>query len=867
MSLHSPTPGRPAAPPAAPGVRGVSLPPVTDQFDRLAAALADRYALERELGAGGMATVYLARDLKHDRLVAIKVLHPDLAASLGTERFLREIQITAKLSHPHILPLYDSGEAGGFLYYVMPFVEGESLADRIAREQQLSIKEAVQLTREVAEALGYAHAYGLVHRDIKPQNIMLSGGHAIVADFGIATAVSQAGGEKLTRTGTTIGTPEYMSPEQAMGAEQLDGRSDLYSLACVLYEMLVGQVPFTGTTPQQIIARHSLDHVPPPSIVRDTIPEDLEEIILTAMAKVPADRYRTAADMVEALGAVDTGATIHRVARTATQPLPRRRRRRRRVWTLSGIGAAAVVLGGAAWVLLGGHHARGPAAGGGLDLKHIAVLDFDDLSPDSSLRPIADGLTEALIHQLAGVPALSVVSRNGVERWRGTDVPRDSVARALGSGTLVVGSVEPSGRSGLRVTTRLIDGASGADVGRRASFVVPRAAVLSAEDSLVRDVARTLRGWLGEEVEVRETRAGTTSVPAWTLLQQGEGLWRSGGQALAGGNAAAALGDALRADSLLAASSQADNAWSDPLVLRARVAYLQAEAVEQRPQRITLVQQGLSYAQRALNLSPGNGAAFEMRGTMRYALWRLQVLTDPAQQKALLDSAYADLQAAVRADPTLASAYATLSRLDHDREDLVESALAARAAYDADAYLRDAPDILSRLFFASYNLGQFPDAHRWCDEGARRFPADYRFALCELFVMTTPGAERDVATAWRLAHLTDSLAPAPALPINSRLAEILVGYVLRTTGLADSAEHVFARARSDDPRVDPEQDLPGYEAAMRALSGDPDGAMALLKRYVATHPGHSFQAGGILHWWWRSLESRPDFQAVVRARH
>ncbi|UCF39643.1 MAG: serine/threonine protein kinase, partial [Gemmatimonadota bacterium] len=196
---------------------------MTGQLDALRAVLSEHYDLERELGAGGMATVYLARDLKHDRLVAIKVLQPDLAASLGVERFLREIQVTAKLSHPHILPLYDSGEAGGFLYYVMPYVEGETLADLIAREQQLPIPDAVRITREVAEALGHAHAYGLVHRDIKPANIMLSGGHAVVADFGIALAISQAGGEKLTQTGTAIGTAIYMSPEQAMGLETIDG--------------------------------------------------------------------------------------------------------------------------------------------------------------------------------------------------------------------------------------------------------------------------------------------------------------------------------------------------------------------------------------------------------------------------------------------------------------------------------------------------------------------------------------------------------------------------------------------------------------------------------------------------------------------
>src|SRR5438876_4217323 len=230
---------------------------------RLRGALADRYATDRELAHGGTAPVYLAQDLIHGRAVAVKVLSPELAAALGAERFLREIEIAARLTHPHILPLHDSGEAGGFLYYVMPFVEGESLRDRLNREPQLPVEEAVRIAREVATALSHAHGHNLVHRDIKPENILLSGGEAVVADFGIARAIVAAGTEKLTDTGLAVGTPGYMSPEQATGADHLDGRSDVYSLGCVLYEMLVGHPPFLGTTAQEVLARHSLDELPP----------------------------------------------------------------------------------------------------------------------------------------------------------------------------------------------------------------------------------------------------------------------------------------------------------------------------------------------------------------------------------------------------------------------------------------------------------------------------------------------------------------------------------------------------------------------------------------------------------------------------
>ncbi len=221
----------------------------------LRTTLADRYRIEGELGSGGMATVYLAEDLKHHRQVALKVLRPELAAALGPERFLREIEISANLNHPHILPLFDSGEAGGFLYYVMPYVEGESLQDRLNREKQLPVDDALQITREVADALGFAHRHNVVHRDIKPANILLEEGHAVVSDFGIARAITKAGGERLTDSGVAVGTPAYMSPEQASGSTEIDGRSDVYSLGCVVFEMLCGEPPFTGPTPQAVVAR------------------------------------------------------------------------------------------------------------------------------------------------------------------------------------------------------------------------------------------------------------------------------------------------------------------------------------------------------------------------------------------------------------------------------------------------------------------------------------------------------------------------------------------------------------------------------------------------------------------------------------
>ena len=274
---------------------------MAEVLERLSAALADRYVIERELGAGGMATVYLARDLRHDREVAIKVLRPELAASLGAERFLREIKTTAQLTHPNILPLLDSGEAGGLLYYAMPFVEGESLRNRLKRDKQLPVDDALRIAREVADALGYAHSHGVIHRDIKPENVLLESGHAVVADFGIARAVNAAGGARLTETGLTVGTPEYMSPEQAAGGEDLDGRSDIYSLGCVLYEMLSAETPYTGPTPLAILAKKLSEPLPHVSVVRETVPAAVEAALAKALARTPADRFATAGEFAAAL--------------------------------------------------------------------------------------------------------------------------------------------------------------------------------------------------------------------------------------------------------------------------------------------------------------------------------------------------------------------------------------------------------------------------------------------------------------------------------------------------------------------------------------------------------------------------------------
>src|SRR5712691_7989805 len=302
---------------------------MTDAVARLTTALAGRYAIERELGAGGMATVYLARDLKHDRDVALKVLRPELAAVLGAGRFLQEIHISAGLDHPHILTLIDSGESDGFVWYVLPYVRGESLRDKLRRDKQLSIEEAVRIATQVATALDYAHRHGVIHRDIKPENILLHEGEAMVADFGIALAVREAGGPRLTESGLSLGTPQYMSPEQATGGRELDARSDVYSLAAVVYEMLAGEPPHTGPTVQAVIAKLLTERPTRIRTLRDTVPEGIDTAVAKALAKVPADRFAGAAEFAAALVGPGAGPTAGW--------------RRRGVVAAAGIGGALVL--------------------------------------------------------------------------------------------------------------------------------------------------------------------------------------------------------------------------------------------------------------------------------------------------------------------------------------------------------------------------------------------------------------------------------------------------------------------------------------------------------------------------------------------
>ena len=457
---------------------------MADLLERLHEALASQYRVERELGAGGMAVVFLAQDLRHHRQVAIKVLRPELAAEIGPEQFLREIQTSARLSHPHILPLLDSGAAGDLLYYAMPFVEGESLRGKLSREKQLSLDDALQIAREVAGALDYAHSHGVVHRDIKPENILMQSGHAVVADFGIARAVTAAGNATISATGMMLGTPAYMSPEQASGSQEVDGRSDLYSLGCVVYEMLAGQPPFTGPTLQSLVHQHLTLLPRPVTELRPVVTGSVAAAVQRALAKTPADRFSAVGQFAEALTQRETGSLQMAATVAIATPVP-----------------------------------ASPAQ----ERSKLAVLPFQNLSAEGAQAYFAGGLHDELLTQLAKVAALKVISRTSVMGYAGTSKSLKQIATELGVGSVVEGSVQVAGER-LRVNVQLIDAATDEHLwAERYDRTLDDAFAIQSE--IAQQVVAGVGLALTSNEQARLAAPPTENAEAYRLYLQGREYW------------------------------------------------------------------------------------------------------------------------------------------------------------------------------------------------------------------------------------------------------------------------------------------------------------------------------------------------------
>jgi eukaryotic-like serine/threonine-protein kinase len=442
-------------------------------LDRVTSAFATRYPIERELGQGGMATVYLAHDPKHGRLVAVKVFRPELATSVGAERFLREIQVAARLTHPHILPLHDSGEVDGLLYYVMPYIDGESLRDRLQREHRLEPDQVLVLGREVADALDYAHQHGVVHRDIKPENILIANGEAVIADFGIARAVG-SGGELLTEAGLAVGTPMYMSPEQAEGDPDVDGRSDIYSLGCVLFEALAGVPPFQGRTAQAILVRRLLEGPPPLRTLNPRIPVAVEAVIARSLARAPADRFATAARLASALAEVNPSSGRAVAFGSGSQPTAE---------------------------------------------ASVAVLPFVNLSSDPENEYFSDGMTDEIINALAQIPGLRVAARSSSFMFKGKRVEARQIGERLKVRTVLEGSLRRAGDR-IRMSVQLINASDGYHLWSR-TYERTLADVFALQDELTRAIVGELTSRVAGGAGDPMVRPSTDIPEAYELYLQG----------------------------------------------------------------------------------------------------------------------------------------------------------------------------------------------------------------------------------------------------------------------------------------------------------------------------------------------------------
>ncbi len=815
---------------------------MADPLNRLNTALADRYTIVRELGSGGMATVYLAHDLKHDRHVAIKVLRPELAAAIGAERFLREIEVTARLTHPHILPLLDSGTIEEptalplyrptvLLYYTMPYIEGETLRERMNREGQLPLDDALQITREVAAALTYAHSHDVIHRDIKPENILLSAGEAVVADFGIARAITEAGGKHLTETGISIGTPAYMSPEQASGESRLDGRSDLYSLGCVLYEMLAGEPPHTGPTAQAIVAKKLSDTTPRVSVLRETVPQPIDQAIAKALAKATADRFVTADQFIAALTA----------PAEALSPRPKARSRRLLGYVAGIALLVAVVVAGygtGRYMRVGG---PGTLLGQAVIAEHdrILVAEFENRTDDSLLATVVTGAVEVVLEQSRVVRVLSPEARSaGMARMglESGDVLSDSLVRQLAlrenAKAYVTGEVSRLG-SGYQLTARVAGSVDGQVVLTEMAAALDGAHLIQAVD----DLGQKLRRGIGESIRQVRTTPSLEQVTTGSV------------------EALRAYSEAIRAE------SQGDFARALRLLDEA-IAVDSAFAMAHRKLAVILSNMAQQPARRANALTQAYLHRNRLTAVERYrvvGMYHIQVTED--WESAL--AAYETLLELVPDDISVLNNLAFLNHLLRDNARGVEFALRAleldssrvasywnvseglfltgryaEAEATAQRYAErfpDAPHVLQLRAWLDASRGEYDSAdvalHRLVDShrGNVMWVARANEGLAQLSVLR--GRLREAAARWRDALLaTDQRhLPGEYLAIASRqaLADALV------RGEAADAVRLMEDALERHPlqSVEPLDRPYGDLVALYSLANELPRARALLAEY------------------------------------
>ncbi|HEX5818467.1 MAG TPA: protein kinase [Gemmatimonadales bacterium] len=647
------------ATPTDPGVPPRTATTGAIEVAQVAKALAGRYKVERVLGEGGMATVYLAEDRKHQRKVAVKVMRPELAATLGADRFLREVSIAAKLQHPHILPLYDSGESDGLLYYVMPLVEGESLRERLVREGRLPPDEALRLAREVAEALAYAHKRGIVHRDIKPANILLSEGHALVADFGIARAVDEGGAESLTKTGLAVGTPQYMAPEQATGERDVDGRADVYATGAVLYEMLAGEPPFTGANARAVLTKSLTEAPKSLSAVRPEVTGAVDTVVQMALAKSVTERHATAEAFVSAIesarqAAFSSSGQVPVAPRTEMLASPAAKRGPFTFRNLAIAGAAVLALV-AVWATSRGSKGEAEGAGSG---KRVAVLPFQNQG-EATDEYFADGIADEVRGKLAGVPGLSVIASGSANQYKGSTKAPAEIAKELGADYLLTGRVRwatgPDGARRVQVVPELMDARTG-DVRWQQSFDTKLDDVFAVQSQIATRVASALGIALGGAAEQQLAERPTKSIEAYQLFLRARNKTGADGFR----EAARLLEQAVAIDSTFV------QAWSD---LSINLARLYGGAID----RTDIVKARAREAmERAVALDPTSAAAHTAA-----ARYHMQVEPD-------LERARLEIELALKAAPNDVLALGSAALLDQQRGDLAAATLKFERARETD---------------------------------------------------------------------------------------------------------------------------------------------------------------------------------------
>lgn len=847
--------------------QSVSDAEVPDGFTR---ALAPRYSLLERIGSGGMASVYLAFDTALGRNVAIKSLRPELADGISRERFEREIEIAAAIDHPHIVPVYDRGEADGRLFYVMRYVEGGSLRDLLLERPQLEIRKAIDIARDIAEALDAAHAKKIVHRDIKPANILLDRHGAHLADFGVARLIDAAGRERLTKTGLALGTAAYMSPEQVGSAAAVDGRSDVYALACVLYEMLAGEAPFTGPTPRDIVAKHLAAAIPDLTVLRATVTRPMQQVIARALQKSPADRYATTGEFMDAFerAFLAPGDDPSPATREATlKPSIPSPRRRRQLAGLSFLAIATVVLAVSATNDEGAPNVVDLT----LDPRNIAVLYFDDLSPDSSLGWLTRGLTTDLIHDLSALDTLNVISAAGVQPFRNAQVTFDSIARVLRVGTLVDGTVRLSdGR--VEVTVQLIDATNGFQV-RSERFEQPAQDLFKLQDEILFGISRFLRERVGQAALAAHRRAGTDNVGAWRLVQQGEELLEQGIALGRHGSSVRAWAALARADSHFEAASRLARRWAEPEVMRARVAraqYLSLSLHDPLPGQppgsagmveiaVARLSVGMAHVVRALELEPGHPEASTLAGYFPFVRWSVSGTRGRSED---LLTAEARLRAVVKQRDDQPLAWVILSRIHRQRGDTLEADLAAQRAYAADPFLYEGRRALADLLMQHLQRGRFAEARELCATARQTYHDDRELVECRLRILAWSANQRDsVAAAWRELASIEALG-FPELATSWTTRRMHVAAVAARAGLRDSALAIVARAYATRGVMRADSTSAAIaEAWIRLLTGDHSAALDVLDSLVSADGGQRERYA--THPWFATLRGNARFERIV----